>query len=1149
MKKFYTFFVILIALSCWLSVADAQIVRMPDANLAAVVRDALGLAPNAPTTRQAMQRLTSLNAQRSKVREVTGQDDQIRDITGLEYATQLRELFLYDNQIRNLTPLAGLTQLKALGLDGNQISNVRPLTGLTQLELLHIGRNQIKNNGVQLLTNLKQLKGLSLYANQISNIKPLANLTKLEGLWLSHNKIRDVSPLAGLVNLETLHLNGNPIKDFSPLASLTNLRDVVLTEEEAVEEVVEEISEEGFEVPEIVFPSAGPKIVGPWLWMIVPTGKQAGKEAAASGKDYLARASGGSVKQNQISKIGATGGTRVGDKVWTWGKLAPFGGDNITEAVNAIGLGDGGDIDNHVAYGSISLESPRRQETTMYAGSDDALKVWLNGKLVHNNPVDRGAFDYQKSFPVTLKKGKNVLLVAIYEAAEEWSGFFGFENDAEYNLIVPETPAGPKIEGPWVWMIVPTGEITGSEAAASGKDFLSKASSGSVKQGQIARKGATAGTVVGNQIWTIGKLAPTGEDNINEAVNAIGLGDGGDIDDHVAYGSISLESPRRQKTTMYVGSDDAVKVWLNGKLVHNNPIDRGAYDYQESFPVTLKSGKNVLLIAVYERGGGWSGFFGFERDAKYSLITPPPPRVRGVIPDFKLAARVRSTLGLGPNAAITEQKLRKLTKLTADYSGIEDLSGLEHATQLKSLSLIGNRISDFSPFAGLKKLKSLSIANNRLQGTSSLVALLKNNPNLKLDITVPTDEHPPIYWLTSLTTDHASGRIISPVKLQRLTSVSATVETLWESSSPVTSNRTHLAIDTVGGKLYWTERIDESRSEIRSINLDGDPNVQTLVTLNSVIHGITVDPKARRLYWTNSLGRIQSSNLNGKHIKTLARNLDTPGDITLDVEAGKLYWTDGLSIRRANLNGKSIQNVVTASSDTGVAIVVLNIAIANRKIYWNQLEADASKYPNSFDNLGISILRADLDGLNIEELIADGSVGLDFAVDVAGEALYYTNSPLNPGSHILRADLDGSEGEPAVYYEDFGGPSTIVLGILLDAVAAAPVNSQLAAAPQVATPDQTGLLANYPNPFNPETWIPYQLAKASDVKITIYDTRGIVVRQLALGHQPPGFYTSRSRAAYWDGRNTLGERVASGIYFYQLEADTISLTRKMLILK
>ena len=99
------------------------------------------------------------------------------------------------------------------------------------------------------------------------------------------------------------------------------------------------------------------------------------------------------------------------------------------------------------------------------------------------------------------------------------------------------------------------------------------------------------------------------------------------------------------------------------------------------------------------------------------------------------------------------------------------------------------------------------------------------------------------------------------------------------------------------------------------------------------------------------------------------------------------------------------------------------------------------------------------------------------------------------------------------------------------------------------TPKETTLLSNYPNPFNPETWIPYQLANASDVKITIYDTRGIVVRQLALGHQPPGFYTDRSRAGYWDGRNVVGERVASGIYFYQLQTDNVSLLRKMLILK
>lgn len=98
-------------------------------------------------------------------------------------------------------------------------------------------------------------------------------------------------------------------------------------------------------------------------------------------------------------------------------------------------------------------------------------------------------------------------------------------------------------------------------------------------------------------------------------------------------------------------------------------------------------------------------------------------------------------------------------------------------------------------------------------------------------------------------------------------------------------------------------------------------------------------------------------------------------------------------------------------------------------------------------------------------------------------------------------------------------------------------------------PKETVLLSNYPNPFNPETWIPYQLANAGNVVITIYDMRGTVVRRLDFGHQSAGFYTSRSRAAYWDGSNDVGERVANGIYFYQLQADTLSPLRKMVILK
>ena len=98
-------------------------------------------------------------------------------------------------------------------------------------------------------------------------------------------------------------------------------------------------------------------------------------------------------------------------------------------------------------------------------------------------------------------------------------------------------------------------------------------------------------------------------------------------------------------------------------------------------------------------------------------------------------------------------------------------------------------------------------------------------------------------------------------------------------------------------------------------------------------------------------------------------------------------------------------------------------------------------------------------------------------------------------------------------------------------------------------PRETALLPNYPNPFNPETWLPYQLSTPADVTLRIYAVDGRLIRRLALGHLPAGRYQNRSRAAYWDGRNALGERVASGVYFYTLTAGEFTATRKLLISK
>ena len=102
---------------------------------------------------------------------------------------------------------------------------------------------------------------------------------------------------------------------------------------------------------------------------------------------------------------------------------------------------------------------------------------------------------------------------------------------------------------------------------------------------------------------------------------------------------------------------------------------------------------------------------------------------------------------------------------------------------------------------------------------------------------------------------------------------------------------------------------------------------------------------------------------------------------------------------------------------------------------------------------------------------------------------------------------------------------------------------------QAARPQETALLANYPNPFNPETWIPYQLAKPAEVKVSIHTADGKLVRTLSLGQLPAGVYQDKDRAVYWDGKNEQGESVASGVYFYTLKAGEFAATKKMLIRK
>ena len=186
-------------------------VHFPDSNLRAAVAEALGKSINAPITVEEMQGLT----------EFGPANRGIQDLTGLQFATNLRELLVMDNQISDLTPIAGLIEMYELRINNNPVSDLIPLTGLRNLTRLDAYRAQISD--LTPIAGLTKLRELQLGDNAISDLSPIAGLINLDRLNVRENKISDLLPIAGLTNLIRLELLGNLISDLSPLAGLINL--------------------------------------------------------------------------------------------------------------------------------------------------------------------------------------------------------------------------------------------------------------------------------------------------------------------------------------------------------------------------------------------------------------------------------------------------------------------------------------------------------------------------------------------------------------------------------------------------------------------------------------------------------------------------------------------------------------------------------------------------------------------------------------------------------------------------------------------------------------------------------------------------------------------------------------------------------------
>ena len=540
-------------------------------------------------------------------------------------------------------------------------------------------------------------------------------------------------------------------------------------------------------------------------------------------------------------------------------------------------------------------------------------------------------------------------------------------------------------------------------------------------------------------------------------------------------------------------------------------------------------------------------------DAKQLIGLATLIEVDGVIPqlisDPGLAEEVRKALGLDTDTDITTVALQDLKTLETAPSHIRSLTGLEHATALTTLKISGNVITDLTPLADLTQLTTLELNDNAIQDLTPLADLtqlttLKLNSNTISDLIS-------IRQLTALTTleiaDNAIEDLTPLAALKDLTTLNLSRNaitdlaplaglislTLLDFSSNAIDN-----VETLGGltgvtllnlngnsitdltplaeltRLTTLRLSNNSITDLSPLTSLTNLNVLALnansVTDLSVLSGLTQlstltlgDNPISNFTPLASLTQLRMLSLSGNGISTL--NFLTPLTLLIILD----------------LTSNDISDVapIAILEDLGVLRLVDNPILDTTPLY-----PLTQRVPPVDIDIAVSEFRpwdVNTDG-NVDT--ADVTL-VEAALGQTGESLANPRTDVNRDGAVDDTDL-------------------MLVNERLDDAAAAPASTD--------TPtllNETLLLANYPNPFNPETWIPYQLAHTSHVEITIYDTQGAIIRHLKLGYQPVGDYTAKHRAAYWDGRNSVGERVSSGVYFYRLQTDDVSLTRKMLILK
>ena len=961
-----------------------------------------------------------------------------------------------------LITAAEMARLERIEADDAGISNLTGLEAATQLERIEFRHNSISD--LSPLRGLTRLNNIKLRGNRITDVSPLAGLINVDWLGLEENEIRDLSPLKDLTKLNGIGISRNPVVDVSPLASLTSLERI-----------------DAWRTPISDF-SALAKLTR-LRWIEFGDDRSIEVLPSLKGLKALRRLE---INDCNISDLSGLSELTQLERL----ELINNQISDITPLANLKGL-------EH-----LNLDANIIKDVSPLAKLTKLEVLYLENNIISDVSPLTGLTNLER-----LDLRNNA--ISDFSPLE---GLFGKTTvRAEGNPGV-FLKGGPKITGPWLWLLLPGAQFESFRST----DLLAQASGGEVKELEVAASGAIEDQVVGDSVWTSHSISPTGGNNINQMLNALGMSRDTDSD-NVVYGSISLETPREQQTKMFVGSDNNHKVWLNGKLVNEKLGGDWATDYQQSFSVTLKQGKNVLLVAVHAWGGGWCGHFGFAPDTEYTVI-PPGSRF-----SFSTAA--------------TQVKVGDRFTLQLKAENISDLAGWQGDIVFDPAVLKVNNVSEGS------FLKQKGGRTHFLKGTiDNTEGRITDIGSARISEGGASGEG----TLLSITfTAKANGE--SRLSLRKFQAGSSTGETI--------SSRPPDMIMTVG---------DPSTLDVS----DGPFSLSTDVTPVHLGDTFTLRLSANDV--TDLAGWQTDISFDPAVLEAVEVN---EGDF-LSVESGDTFFLQGTIDNAAGkIAGISTAKLKGGGTGTGTLLLVTfkAKAVGETRVTFSNFFAGSSSGEAILSDVPEIVITIEdrkypawdvnQDGLvNVLDLIlvaqhlgADASVnpqadvngdGTINVLDLIVVAQRLGESTVGVAPFNVTA-IDNSELDPAVIQAWIAQAEVENDGSLAFRQGIENLQRLLAS----LLPEKTALLANYPNPFNPETWIPYHLAEPADVTVRIYAADGGLVRTLALGHQVAGIYESRVRAAYWDGKNEVGEPVASGVYFYKLTAGDFTATRKMLVVK